>query len=108
MKRKRFLVVILFIIVAVLCFFIVRAIEDYIFLRFAPEDLVTQFKYGFNLRLLCYGVYILLLLALSLGGFRISKRKGAIEYKKGFLYISVISGLLLLVYLIVLLVVIFW
>lgn len=106
MKKERFLIVFLFIIVAVVCFFIIRAIDDYIYIRFAPDDLIGQFKYGFNLRLLFYGVYVLLLVAVSWGGFRISKRRGAIEYKKGFVIVSVISGVLLLVYLIAMLVLI--
>jgi hypothetical protein len=108
MKKKRIIIVMLFIVAAVMLFFTGRAIEDYIFIKYAPEDLIGQFKYGFNLRLFMYGFEIILLALLSVSGLQISKRKGAVEYSKGFYFTTMVSGLLFLLYLILLARILFW
>ncbi|MCS3799118.1 hypothetical protein [Niastella sp. OAS944] len=107
--KKSLLVVAIFIFVAVLLFFIAREIDECIYLRFAPEgDIIPLINYGIRLRLTVYGFYTLLLVILSLGGLLLSKRKKAIEYKKGFLLVSILSGLLFLTSLTAILVAVFW
>lgn len=108
MKKERIIVIIVFIIVAILIFYIGKVIEDYAFIQFAPEDLFNQFKYGFNLRLFFYGVEIILLILFSISGLQISKRKGAVEYSKGFYVTTILSTLLLLAYLVVFFIILFW
>lgn len=109
MKRKSLLVVTLFILVAVLLFFIARELDEYFYLRLGPEgDIIQLINYGVRLRLKVYGFYTLLLVILSLGGLLLSKRKKAVEYKKGFVIISIVSVSLLLAYLIAVLVLVFW